>query len=141
MFKNSEGDDFAIKDAFGQWTYQFAVVVDDYEEDMDLIIRGEDLKDSVDRQITLAKILGRAQMPVFIHHPLIYDSSGKKLSKRDGSDGVIKEREGGISPKRVLSEICRQMLPSKSIPGEIGWNEAVDLVYYITPSETLAQIY
>jgi len=129
MFKNPEGnDDFAIKDALGQWTYQFAVVVDDFEEDMDLIVRGEDLKDSVDRQITLAKILGRTQMPIFIHHSLIYDSSGKKLSKRDGSDGVIKEREGGISPKKVLSEICRQMLPNKNIPSEISWNEAVNLL-------------
>ena len=130
MFKNSEGDDFAIKDAFGQWTYQFAVVVDDFEEDMDLIVRGEDLEDSEGRQITLAKILGRTQMPVFIHHSLIYDSSGKKLSKRDGSDGVIKERESGISPKKVLSEICRQMLPGKNIPGEIGWNEVVDLLNF-----------
>jgi len=129
MFKNPEGEDFAIKDAFGQWTYQFAVVVDDFEEDMDLIIRGEDLKDSADRQITLAKILGRTQMPIFIHHSLIYDSSGKKLSKRDGSDGVIEAREGGISPKKVLSEICCQMLPSNSIPSEISWSEAVDLLY------------
>jgi len=127
MLKNPEGEDFAIKDALEQWTYQFAVVVDDFEEGIDLIVRGEDLKDSVDKQITLAKIIGRTEMPLFIHHSLIYDSNGKKLSKRDDSDGICRERESGVSPKRVLSEICRLMLPNKDIPAEIGWKEAVNL--------------
>ena len=125
MLKNPEGEDFAIKDALEQWTYQFAVVVDDFEEGIDLIVRGEDLKDSVDKQITLAKIIGRTEMPLFIHHSLVYDSNGKKLSKRDGSDGICRERESGAQPKRVLSEICRLMLPDKHIPEEIGWGEAV----------------
>jgi len=125
MLKNL---DFAIKDALGQWTYQFAVVIDDFEEGIDLIVRGEDLKDSVDKQIMLAKIIGRTEMPLFIHHSLIYDSNGKKLSKRDGSDGICRERESGVSPKRVLSEICRLMLPSKNIPEEISWGEAVNLL-------------
>jgi len=127
MLKNSEGEDFAIKDALGQWTYQFAVVIDDFEEGIDLIVRGEDLKDSVDKQITLAKIIGRTEMPLFIHHSLIYDSNGKKLSKRDGSDGICRERENGISSKKILSEICRLMLPNKDIPEEIGWGEAVGI--------------
>jgi len=129
MLKNPEGEDFAVKDALEQWTYQFAVVIDDFEEGIDLIVRGEDLKDSVDKQITLAKIIGRTEMPTFIHHSLIYDSNGKKLSKRDGSDGICKERESGVSPKKVLSEICRLMLPDKDIPDEIGWKEAVDFLY------------
>jgi glutamyl-tRNA synthetase/glutamyl-Q tRNA(Asp) synthetase len=123
MLKNPESEDFAIKDALGQWTYQFAVVVDDFEENIDLIVRGCDLKDSLDKQITLAKILGRTQMPLFIHHSLVYDSSGKKLSKRDGSEGICRDRENGVSPKKILSEICRSMLPGRDIPGEIGWNE------------------
>jgi len=127
MLKNPEGEDFAIKDALEQWTYQFAVVIDDFEEGIDLIVRGEDLKDSVDKQITLAKIIGRTEMPLFIHHSLIYDSSGKKLSKRDGSDGICRERESGVSPRKVLSEICRLMLPDKDIPEEIGWKEAVGI--------------
>jgi len=128
MLKNPEGEDFAIKDALEQWTYQFAVVIDDFEEGIDLIVRGEDLKDSVDKQITLAKIIGRTEMPLFIHHSLIYDSNGKKLSKRDGSDGICRERESGVSPKKVLSEICRLMLLDKDIPEEIGWGEAVRII-------------
>jgi len=129
MLKNPKGEDFAIKDALGQWTYQFAVVIDDFEEGIDLIVRGEDLKDSVDKQITLAKIIGRTEMPLFIHHSLIYDSNGKKLSKRDGSDGICRDRENGVSPKKILSEICRLMLLNKDIPEEIGWREAVALIY------------
>ncbi|MDR2732274.1 MAG: hypothetical protein LBB36_03550 [Fibromonadaceae bacterium] len=128
MLKNLESGDFAVKDALGQWTYQFAVVVDDFEEDMDLIVRGEDLIDSIDKQITLAKILGRKEMPLFIHHSLMYDSNGKKLSKRDGSDGIYRERESGVSPKRILSEICRQMLPNGGVPEEVSWSEAKLLV-------------
>jgi len=128
MLRNSESDDFAVKDALGQWTYMFAVVVDDFEENIDLIVRGEDLIDSIDKQVYLAKVLGITHNPLFIHHSLICDSSGKKLSKRDGSEGVCKERENGVSPKKVLSEICRQMLPGKDIPSEISWNEAVDFV-------------
>jgi glutamyl-tRNA synthetase/glutamyl-Q tRNA(Asp) synthetase len=128
MLKNPEGEDFAVKDALGQWTYQFAVVVDDFEENIDLIVRGEDLKDSVDKQITLAKIIGRTDMPQFIHHSLIYDSNGKKLSKRYGSCGICRERESGISPKKVLSEICRQMLPNVDIPAELSFDDAVKFV-------------
>jgi len=127
MLKNPEGEDFAVKDALEQWTYQFAVVVDDFEEGIDLIVRGEDLKDSVDKQITLAKMICRIEMPLFIHHSIIYDSNGKKLSKRDGSDGICRERESGVSPKKVLSEICHLMLPDKDIPEEIEWGEAVNL--------------
>jgi glutamyl-tRNA synthetase/glutamyl-Q tRNA(Asp) synthetase len=128
MLKNQDGEDFAIKDAFGQWTYHFAVVVDDFEENMDLIVRGEDLKDSVCKQITLAKILGRSEMPLFIHHGLVCCSSGKKLSKRDGSEGICRERESGFSPKKALSEICRLMMGEKNIPSEISWSEAVNFL-------------
>lgn len=126
MFKNPESGDFAVKDALGQWTYHFSVVVDDFEENIDLIVRGEDLKDSVDKQISLAKVFGRTEIPQFIHHSLILDSDGKKLSKRDGSEGICKQRESGVSPKQLLSEICRQMLPSKEIPSEISWIEALN---------------
>jgi glutamyl-tRNA synthetase/glutamyl-Q tRNA(Asp) synthetase len=133
MLKNPEGGDFAVKDAFGQWTYMFAVVVDDFEENMDLIVRGEDLMDSIDKQIYLAEILGRTHKPLFIHHSLVYDSNGKKLSKRDGSEGICRERESGVSPKKVLSEICRRMLPGKDIPNEISWNEAVGFIILPPP--------
>ena len=113
MFKNPEGEDFAIKDALGQWTYQFAVVVDDFEEDIDLIVRGEDLKDSVEKQIALAKAIGREKMPVFFHHSLLYDEAGKKLSKRNSSQRICKEK----GQSKVLSEILNYEVN--------GWEEAI----------------
>jgi glutamyl-tRNA synthetase/glutamyl-Q tRNA(Asp) synthetase len=128
MFKNTEtGGDFAVKDALGQWTYMFAVVVDDFEEGMDLIIRGEDLEDSIDKQISLAKVLGRKEMPQFFRHSLLYDSNGKKLSKRDGSEGIFREREAGISAKKVIGDLCRVTMPGVEIPDEISWGEAAGL--------------
>jgi glutamyl-tRNA synthetase/glutamyl-Q tRNA(Asp) synthetase len=136
MFKDSEqGEDFAVKDALEQWTYMFAVVVDDFEEKIDLIMRGEDLKDSVDKQISLANVLGRKEMPQFFHHSLIYDSNGKKLSKRDGSEGIFKEREMGVSAKRVISGLCKTAMPNAEIPDEISWAEAVAIwnAYFILP--------
>ena len=132
MFKNPEpSGDFAVKDAFGQWTYMFAVAVDDFEEGMDLIIRGEDLEDSIDKQVSLAKILGRKEMPQFFHHSLLYDSNGKKLSKRDGSEGIFREREAGIPAKKVISDLCRVAIPGVEIPDEISWGEAVEEVVTI----------
>ena len=128
MFKNS-GDDFAVKDAFGQWTYMFAVVVDDFEENMDLIVRGEDLADSIDKQIMLAKVFGRKDMPQFFHHSLLCDSNGKKLSKRDGSEGICKERESGVPAQKVISDLCKIAMPGVKIPGEISWKEAVELIF------------
>ena len=130
MFKDG---DFAVKDAFGQWTYMFSVVVDDFEENMDLIVRGEDLADSLDKQIMLAKIFGRTEMPQFFHHTLLYDANGKKLSKRDGSEGICRQREAGISAKKVISDLCKAAMPPGSeFPDELSWNEAVEktLLYH-----------
>ncbi len=52
--------DLLLKDRHGQWTYQFAVTVDDMRHGVNLIVRGEDLLDSTGRQIRLARLLGRA---------------------------------------------------------------------------------
>ncbi|GHV11354.1 hypothetical protein AGMMS49938_01880 [Fibrobacterales bacterium] len=127
----SENINFPVKDIFNQWTYQFAVVVDDFEENIDLIVRGEDLKDSIEKQITLAKILGRSEMPEFIHHSLIFDKNGKKLSKRDGSTGICTLRENGISPKKVLGELL-------GTNTEISWAEGINFISSLSsiPRET-----
>ena len=98
--------DFALKDRLGQWTYQFAVVADDFEEDIDLVVRGEDLRVSTARQIALSQALGRKTPPLFFHHPLISDPTGKKLSKRDHVASIRGERDAGISPETILGEIC-----------------------------------
>jgi glutamyl-tRNA synthetase/glutamyl-Q tRNA(Asp) synthetase len=63
--------DLLLRDRLGQWTYQLAVVVDDWRHEVDLVVRGEDLLPSTGRQIRLGRLLGRPGPPVFLHHPLI----------------------------------------------------------------------
>ncbi len=94
--------DLLLKDRHGCWTYQFAVTVDDWLHGVNLIIRGEDLLDSTGRQLQLAQLLGCDGSPRFLHHPLIHDSEGKKLSKRDFSRSLRDYRAAGWSPGRLL---------------------------------------
>ncbi len=100
--------DFALRDRLGQWTYQFAVVADDFEEDIGLVVRGQDLLESTARQIALSKALGRSSPPLFLHHPLLFSPSGKKLSKREHAASIRGERDAGISPERLLGEVCHE---------------------------------
>ena len=76
-----------VRDREGNWTYQFAVSVDDFRQGVDLVIRGEDLLDSTGRQIRLARLLGREHPATFLHHALIMKSPDQKLSKSDSDTG------------------------------------------------------
>lgn len=94
--------DMIVRDRNGNYTYQFAVTVDDMVQGIDLVIRGEDLLSSTGRQLALARLLGRAAPPRFLHHPLIRKPSGEKLSKSSGDTGVRELRAAGWSPQDVL---------------------------------------
>jgi len=94
--------DVLIRDRLGNWTYQFAVTVDDWRQEIDLVVRGVDLLASTGRQIRLARLLGRAAPPAFMHHPLIMKSPTQKLSKSDGDTGVRDLRAAGWTPARVI---------------------------------------
>jgi glutamyl/glutaminyl-tRNA synthetase len=95
------GDLQAI-DRLGNWTYQFAVTVDDYLQAVDLVIRGEDLLPSTGRQIMLSRLLGRPTPPEFLHHGLIRKPNGEKLSKAARDTGIRELRQLGESPELVL---------------------------------------
>lgn len=94
--------DLAIRDRHGNWTYQFAVTVDDLRQGVSLVIRGRDLLASTGRQIQLARLLGRDAPPVYLHHELILKSGGRKLSKADGDSGVRALRAAGWSAPDVI---------------------------------------
>lgn len=94
--------DLLLRDRLGRWTYQFAVVVDDLRQGVDLVVRGEDLLSSTGRQLRLARLLGRALPPVYLHHPLILRPDGAKLSKAAGDTGVRELRRAGTSAAAVL---------------------------------------
>ena len=96
--------DLLVRDRVGNWTYQFAVTVDDLRHEVDLVIRGEDLLSSTGRQIRLARMLGRERPPAFLHHPLIRKVDGAKLSKSSGDAGVRELRAAGAAPSVVLGE-------------------------------------
>jgi glutamyl/glutaminyl-tRNA synthetase len=78
-----EVGDLALRDNHGHWTYHFAVVADDIRQDVNLIVRGMDILTSTGRQILLARYLSPDFAPIYAHHALLTDASGRKLSKRD----------------------------------------------------------
>jgi glutamyl-tRNA synthetase/glutamyl-Q tRNA(Asp) synthetase len=94
--------DVLVRDRHGNWTYQFAVTVDDWRQNIDYVIRGTDLLPSTGRQIRIARLLGRATPPTFLHHPLIMKSPDQKLSKSDGDTGVRELRARGLSARDVI---------------------------------------
>lgn len=104
--------DLLVRDRLGHWTYQFAVTVDDQRQRIDLVIRGEDLLASTGRQIRLARMLGRETPPVFLHHPLLWNQTGEKLSKASGDTGIRELRAAGMTAEAVLREAAaRGALP------------------------------
>jgi len=100
--------DVVVRDRAGNWTYGFAVVVDDLQQDIDLVVRGEDLLQDTARQIRLGRLLGRDEPPRFLHHPLIRKPSGAKLSKSDGDTGVRDLRTTGRTADDVRAEAARR---------------------------------
>lgn len=98
--------DFPIRDRDGQWTYQFAVCVDDIDEGITHVVRGEDIRSSTARQIALMRLLGRNEPPVYLHHPLIVDPAGKKLSKREMAHSLRQDRTAGATAEELLGRVC-----------------------------------
>ena len=98
----SAGGDLAARDRHGNWTYGFAVVVDDLRQSISLVVRGEDLVGATPAQIRLGGLLGRVEPPAFAHHPLIRKANGAKLSKADGDSGVRDLRASGERPDTVI---------------------------------------
>jgi len=80
----NEVGDFVLKRADGPWAYQLAVVVDDAEQGVTDIVRGEDLADNTARQILLQQALG-IPAPSYLHTPLVLAADGEKLSKQNGA--------------------------------------------------------
>ena len=102
-----EHGDPVIRDAQGQWTYQFCVVVDDLRHGVNLIVRGEDLITSTGRQLLLGRLLGRTTPFVTVHHPLLYAPDGRKLSKRDRARTVRAIRAEGRTQEDVRERALR----------------------------------
>lgn len=79
--------DFVLKRADGLWAYQLAVVVDDIAQNITDVVRGEDIADNTSRQILLYHAL-RANIPRYLHVPLVTMPNGEKLSKQHGAPAI-----------------------------------------------------
>lgn len=100
--------DLLLKDRDGFWTYNFAVAVDDKEEGINLIIRGQDILPSTARQFLLGDALGGTRPKTF-HHPLIWADPLHKLSKRDRSTSIGEWRAGGLNAEDILGKAAFQV--------------------------------
>jgi glutamyl-tRNA synthetase/glutamyl-Q tRNA(Asp) synthetase len=113
-----------VRDREGNWTYPFCVAVDDHLEGIDLIVRGEDLRDMEQTQNEISALLGRKDMPLYIHHSLLYGADGKKLSKRDGAARALAY---DIEKPGVLGRLLRDLggrVQGRFAVGELGEHDS-----------------
>ena len=104
--ENSELDDLILVRSDGHPTYNFAVVIDDWDMEITHVIRGDDHINNTPRQINLFKALN-APIPTFAHLPMILGDDGKRLSKRHGAVSVMQFKEMGFLPHALLNYLVR----------------------------------
>lgn len=101
-----ELDDLVIARVDGTPTYNFTVVVDDFEMRITHVIRGDDHINNTPRQIQLYEAIG-LPVPRFAHLPMILGPDKKKLSKRHGAVSVVEYQEKGFLPEAMLNYLAR----------------------------------
>jgi glutamyl-tRNA synthetase len=105
-FANAELDDLIIARSDGTPTYNFCVVVDDWDMRITHVIRGDDHVNNTPRQINILRALGAA-LPRYGHVPMIHGSDGQKLSKRHGAVSVMQYDDDGYLPDAVVNYLAR----------------------------------
>ena len=103
---NEELDDFVLLRGDGTPTYNFGVVVDDYDMKLTHVIRGDDHVNNTPRQINVYRALS-FDIPAFGHVPMILGSDGERLSKRHGAVSVTQYRDEGFLPGALLNYLAR----------------------------------
>ena len=118
-FDNEELDDLIIARADGTPTYNFCVVVDDWDMGITHVIRGDDHVNNTPRQINILKALG-ANVPQYAHLSMILGDDGQKLSKRHGAVSVMQYDEEGYLPEAVINYLAR-----------LGWSHGDDEIFSV----------
>lgn len=103
---NKELDDLIIARTDGTPTYNFCVVVDDWDMGITHVVRGEDHINNTPRQINILAALG-APIPEYAHVSMILGDDGKKLSKRHGAVSVTEYRDNGYLADAVINYLVR----------------------------------
>lgn len=103
---NREIDDLIIVRTDGIPTYNFAVVVDDWDMQISHVFRGDEHINNTPWQINIFNALDAA-LPQFGHCPVILGDDGQKLSKRRGAVSVTAYEEGGFLPEAMLNYLAR----------------------------------
>lgn len=101
----SGNDDFVLRRSDGMYAYNLAVVVDDIKMGITEVIRGHDLLEATVQQLYLYKLLG-AQPPIYGHAPLLIDSAGYRLSKRQKSITIRELKALQWMPERIIGELA-----------------------------------
>jgi glutamyl-tRNA synthetase len=101
-FDTTELGDFVIAKSFTEPVFHFAVVVDDADEGMTHVVRGDDHISNTPRQILIQRALG-FPTPVYAHLPLILATDKTKLSKRKGAKALTEYRELGYLPEAIVN--------------------------------------
>jgi glutamyl-tRNA synthetase len=114
---NEELDDLIIARQDGTPTYNFCVVVDDWEMKITHVIRGDDHINNTPRQINILRALGGDQ-PIYGHIPMILGPDGEKLSKRHGAVSVVQYHEEGFLPEAMINYLAR-----------LGWSHGDDELF------------
>ena len=121
---NAELDDLVIArpsadadSVIGTPTYNFCVVVDDWDMNISHVIRGDDHVNNTPRQINILHALG-AELPVYAHVPMILGPDGDKLSKRHGAVSVTQYEDAGYLPEAMINYLAR-----------LGWSHGDEEIF------------
>ena len=121
--------DVVVRRGDGTPAYQLAVVVDDHEQGIQEVVRGDDLAPSTPSQLLIAELLG-IEPPSYAHVPLALGTGGARLAKRDGAVTMTDLAELGRGPTEVLGVIAASL----GLAAADGPVDAVDLLRRFDPT-------
>ena len=119
IFKNSELDDLILLRSDGSPTYHLCNVVDDFEQGVTSVIRGEDHISNTPRQIHIQNALGYPQLE-YAHLPLVLGTDKKRLSKRHAATNLEEYREEGYLDSAIINTLAR-----------LGWSKGDNEIFYL----------